>query len=63
MTVSLVALVGALAGAGVLLVVAGVTGRRVFGDGGSLLGDAGLALTRWWTDAAGDFGVSLSFKE
>ena len=27
------------------------------------LGDAGLALSRWWTDGAGDFGVSLSFKE
>jgi L-histidine N-alpha-methyltransferase len=27
------------------------------------LGDADLALTRWWTDAEGDFGVSLSFKE
>ena len=27
------------------------------------LGDADLALARWWTDAAGDFGVSLSFKE
>ena len=27
------------------------------------LGDADLALSRWWTDAAGDFGVSLSFKE
>ena len=27
------------------------------------LGDAGLALTRWWTDAGGDFAVSLSFKE
>ena len=29
----------------------------------SELGDADLALARWWTDAAGDFGVSLSFKE
>ncbi len=27
------------------------------------LGDAGLALARWWTDAGGDFAVSLSFKE
>ncbi len=27
------------------------------------LGDADLALARWWTDAAGDFAVSLSFKE
>jgi len=27
------------------------------------LGDADLALARWWTDAAGDFGVSLAFKE
>ena len=27
------------------------------------LGDADLALSRWWTDAGGDFGVSLSFKE
>ena len=27
------------------------------------LGDADLALARWWTDADGDFGVSLSFKE
>jgi len=27
------------------------------------LGDAGLALARWWTDADGDFAVSLSFKE
>jgi L-histidine N-alpha-methyltransferase len=27
------------------------------------LGDADLALARWWTDAGGDFGVSLSFKE
>lgn len=43
MTVTVVALVGALAGAGVLLVAAGVTGRQVFGDGGSLFGDAGLA--------------------
>jgi L-histidine N-alpha-methyltransferase len=24
---------------------------------------AGLALARWWTDPAGDFAVSLSFKE
>jgi L-histidine Nalpha-methyltransferase len=27
------------------------------------LGDADLALSRWWTDRDGDFGVSLSFKE
>lgn len=27
------------------------------------LGDADLAMTRWWTDAAGDFAVSLSLKE
>ena len=27
------------------------------------LGDADLAMARWWTDANGDFGVSLSFKE
>ncbi len=27
------------------------------------LGDADLALSRWWTDADGDFAVSLSFKE
>ncbi|HEV2759221.1 MAG TPA: L-histidine N(alpha)-methyltransferase [Acidimicrobiales bacterium] len=27
------------------------------------LGDADLALARWWTDANGDFAVSLSFKE
>jgi L-histidine Nalpha-methyltransferase len=27
------------------------------------LGDADLALARWWTDAGGDFAVSLSFKE
>jgi len=27
------------------------------------LGDAGLGLARWWTDADGDFAVSLSFKE
>ena len=27
------------------------------------LGAAGLALTRWWTDPAGDFGLSLSFRE
>ena len=27
------------------------------------LGDAELALSRWWTDAGGDFGVSLSFKD
>jgi L-histidine N-alpha-methyltransferase len=27
------------------------------------LGDADLALSRWWTDSDGDFGVSLSFKE
>jgi L-histidine Nalpha-methyltransferase len=26
------------------------------------LADAGLRLTRWWTDAAGDFGLSLSLK-
>ena len=27
------------------------------------LGDADLALARWWTDRDGDFAVSLSFKE
>jgi L-histidine N-alpha-methyltransferase len=27
------------------------------------LGDADLALARWWTDEADDFAVSLSFKE
>jgi len=27
------------------------------------LGDADLAVARWWTDADGDFAVSLSFKE
>ena len=27
------------------------------------LGDADLAMARWWTDPAGDFAVSLSFKE
>ena len=27
------------------------------------LAEAGLALARWWTDEAGDFAVSLSFKE
>jgi L-histidine N-alpha-methyltransferase len=27
------------------------------------LGDADLALARWWTDADGDFAVSLSFRE
>ena len=27
------------------------------------LGDADLALARWWPDAGGDFAVSLSFKE
>jgi L-histidine N-alpha-methyltransferase len=27
------------------------------------LGDADLALARWWTDPDGDFAVSLSFKE
>ncbi len=27
------------------------------------LGDADLALARWWTDGDGDFAVSLSFKE
>jgi len=27
------------------------------------LGDADLALSRWWTDPDGDFAVSLSFKE
>ncbi len=27
------------------------------------LGGAGLALARWWTDPAGDFAVSLAFKE
>jgi L-histidine N-alpha-methyltransferase len=27
------------------------------------LGDADLSLARWWTDAAGDFAVSLSFKD
>jgi L-histidine N-alpha-methyltransferase len=26
------------------------------------LGHAGLRLTQWWTDAAGDFGLSLSVK-
>ena len=26
-----------------------------------LLTAAGLAVSRWWTDPAGDFGVSLSF--
>jgi L-histidine N-alpha-methyltransferase len=26
------------------------------------LGKAGLELARWWTDVAGDFGLSLSFK-
>lgn len=26
------------------------------------LADAGLRRTRWWTDAAGDFGLSLSIK-
>ena len=26
------------------------------------LADAGLRLTHWWTDAAGDFALSLSFK-
>ncbi|WIM86453.1 L-histidine N(alpha)-methyltransferase [Candidatus Mycobacterium wuenschmannii] len=26
------------------------------------LADAGLRLTQWWTDAAGDFGLSLSVK-
>ncbi|MEA2826509.1 MAG: L-histidine Nalpha-methyltransferase [Actinomycetota bacterium] len=29
----------------------------------SELSAAGLALTRWWTDPAGDFALSLSFKE
>ncbi len=29
----------------------------------SELAAAGLALTRWWTDPAGDFGLSLSFRE
>ncbi len=29
----------------------------------SELAAAGLALTRWWTDPAGDFALSLSFKE
>ena len=28
----------------------------------SELGQAGLRLTQWWTDAAGDFGLSLSVK-
>lgn len=27
------------------------------------LGAAGLTLGRWWTDSAGDFAVSLSFKD
>jgi L-histidine N-alpha-methyltransferase len=27
------------------------------------LGDADLAMARWWTDPDGDFAVSLSFKE
>lgn len=27
------------------------------------LGGAGLAVARWWTDPAGDFAVSLAFKE
>jgi L-histidine Nalpha-methyltransferase len=27
------------------------------------LAAAGLSLSRWWTDPAGDFGLSLSFKE
>jgi L-histidine N-alpha-methyltransferase len=27
------------------------------------LGDADLAVARWWTDADGDFAVSLAFKE
>lgn len=27
------------------------------------LGEADLALGRWWTDPGGDFGVSLSFRE
>ncbi len=27
------------------------------------LGEAGLALARWWTDEAGDFALSLSFRE
>lgn len=27
------------------------------------LAEAGLAMRRWWTDPAGDFGVSLSFRE
>ena len=26
------------------------------------LADAGLRLTQWWTDDAGDFGLSLSVK-
>ena len=29
----------------------------------SELAAAGLALARWWTDPAGDFALSLSFKE
>ena len=29
----------------------------------SELAAAGLVLTRWWTDPAGDFALSLSFKE
>ncbi len=53
--------------------------RTSFGDGESMrteisakfrrpgveaeLGDADLAMARWWTDRAGDFAVSLSFKE
>ncbi len=27
------------------------------------LADAGLAVARWWTDPAGDFALSLSFRE
>ena len=27
------------------------------------LGDADLAMSRWWTDPGGDFALSLSFKE
>ena len=26
------------------------------------LAEAGLRRTRWWTDAAGDFGLSLAVK-
>jgi L-histidine N-alpha-methyltransferase len=29
---------------------------------GAELAGAGLRLTRWWTDDAGDFGLSLALK-